>query len=66
LPTVRPLGGEVTLGDAAAHVLDRWKFISKIWLVEAGAWVLMAATFLFYLGNPAVYLGLGGVFLAET
>ncbi|HUF29413.1 MAG TPA: hypothetical protein VMM77_02030 [Gemmatimonadaceae bacterium] len=25
-----------------------------------------AATFLFYLGNAAVYLGLGGVFLAET
>ncbi|HUF29414.1 MAG TPA: hypothetical protein VMM77_02035, partial [Gemmatimonadaceae bacterium] len=21
-------GGEVTLGDAAAHMLDRWKFIS--------------------------------------
>lgn len=122
--------GEVTPGDSAAHVLAQWALISKVWLVEAVAWVLMAvagftlqirpssgpswlpprvawlfvgvgavvqalmysfmlggypaaatgyeeapalfvalrgaATFLFYLGNAAVYFGLSGAFLAET
>jgi hypothetical protein len=122
--------GEVTFGDKAAHVLARWEFISKIWLVESVACSVMAvtgfvlrdrvpsgaawlpsrvawtavgvgaviqslmyafmlggypaaaegyetspalfeglqgaATFLFYLGNLAVYFGLGGVFLAEA
>jgi hypothetical protein len=31
-------GGEVTLADAAAHVLDGWDLISKVWLAEAVAW----------------------------
>lgn len=123
-------GGEVMLGDKAVHVLAKWEFISRIWLVESIACLLMAvsalvlagrapsgpawlpsraawtavgvgavvqspmyalmlggypaaaggyqaspvlfelvqgaATFLFYLGNAAVYFGLGGAFLAEV
>lgn len=41
-PAKTSAGGEVTLGNAAAHVMDRWKFISKIWMAEASAWGPMA------------------------
>lgn len=129
-PTGTGEGGDVTLQDAATHLVDRWWFISKVWMVEAVGMVVLAigafalqrrtvpgakwfparvawsavgigallqavmyafmlggypeataepegslglyavmrggATFLFYLGNAALYFGLGGVFFSET
>lgn len=122
--------GEVTLQDRATHLSDRWWFISKVWIAESIAMMLLtvtglalltraaptlswvpvrlawgavalgallqtvmytfmlggypsaiedtdgslalygtlrdSASFLFYLGNAALYLGLAGVFLSEV